>query len=439
MKARRSGVLLVATGLACLAGAALPLLPATADSTPGSGLGSFSLAANAPVVQFREDDGGNCAGKPANVGGCEGVINETVSTLRNGPVGYALSSVGWPGTLAGNLGSLMIVAGGDDVPQEATMLNSPVRAENTISGKDDTVRNESVPGASMTATATADRVEATAAIGSAQATPLGSFGQISSRTSTQLTGVSTAEAVAHSEVQQIDIAGVLKIKAVVSDARATTDGVRAVPSGKTTVVGATVGGVPVTIDERGVTVQGNNLAFPSQVTDGVQSALKQAGITLALSSPIGKADGANVVYNAGALIVFWQQQPNQSMALEIGGAQVSVASSPGYDLGGGPVVGPQPQPEPVDKPVDTVVPPAFTDGGTTPALGFIDTPAPATAGEQPIAAVPVAQRMALPSGLSPWYGVLAALGSLLVLAGLRRLPDRVLAVPATACPLGDNA
>ena len=74
------------------------------------------------MVQVREDYAtSNCSASAAGTAACEGVLNETVSTLRNGPIGHSLSSVGWPGTLGGNLGSLILVAS-PDAPSQVTAL-----------------------------------------------------------------------------------------------------------------------------------------------------------------------------------------------------------------------------------------------------------------------------------------------------------------------------
>jgi hypothetical protein len=43
---------------------------------------------------------------------------------------------------------------------------------------------------------------------------------------------------------------------------------------------------------------------------------------------------------------------------------------------------------------------------------------------------------AFPHGLSPWLGGLVVVGSFLTMAGLRRLPDRVLVASASSCPNG---
>jgi hypothetical protein len=438
MRARRTAALLLATGVTCLAGAAFPLLsPATAADEPGSGLGSYSLSANAPVVQIREDYAvSNCSASAAGTGACEGVVNESVSSLRNGPIGHALASVGWPGTLGGNAGSLIIVAQ-PGAPDQVSMLNDPVRAENFTNGPKDTVTNSTVPGALMTATATATNVAATSEIGQAQSTPLGTFSQIRSSSSTKLTGAAKAVATAHSEVHDVTIGGVLHLGAVVSDATATTNGVTAVPSGHTTVTGATVNGVPVTIDEHGITVQTQNVPFPGQVTDAVNTALANAGMTVLVSAPTGKPSGADVVYDAGRLVLVWKQQGAGTLTMMIGGAQVAVSSSPGYDDGGSTDGG--------------------TTGGTTGALAGGTTGAPLTGSVTPgtlpgsdpippavtgpgpsVAPENRAYSGALPHGLSPWLGALAVVGAFLTMAGLRRLPDRVLVANPTSCPNGET-
>jgi hypothetical protein len=443
MTARRTGVVLLVGGLLCLAGAALPLVTATAeDAEPGSGLGSFSLSANAPVLQVREEDPADqCSATPAGTAGCEGVVNESVSSLSNGPIGHALSSVAWPGTLAGNLGTLLVVLSGGQVPDDATALNSPVRADAHIGGPNPVVTDyppaPAPPAVHMKADAEATKVTAEATVGGAQSTPVGSIGTSTSRTATTLTGVSAAQATAHSEVHDVTIAGVLHLGSITSDATATTDGSVAKASGHTVVTGATVAGVPVSIDENGVTVQTQNLPFPQQATDAVNTALAGAGMTIALSQPHGTPSGASVTYDAGSLVLFWQQQPGRALSAVLGGAQVSVTSSPGFSFGGttggttgGGLGG--------------------TVGGTTgtPPLTGSVTPGTLPGTGQPPSVVPpgpvvVPDNRALtgplPKGVSPWLGGLAVAGAGLVMAGLRRLPDRVLVVNPTSCPNGDTA
>ncbi len=446
MTPARARVVSLATGsLLVLAAAAPALTAAAAEEEKGSGLGSFALAANAPVVQVREDDGNRCAGQPSATAGCEGVIPETVSTLSNGPVGFGLSSIVWPGTLAGNLGSTIILAGNGQVPEGARALNSPIRAE-ARTGGEPKVTNTDTPGTVMSATATDDEVTAAATIGQALAPGLGTFGDLTSRTRVALTGVKTAVAEAQSKVADLDIGGVVKIQSVTSSAKATTDGVTGKAAGQTTVSGATIAGVPVTFDDKGLQVAGTSTPLGATASDTVNAAVKAAGMTIAVSRPTTTIEGGNVSYSAGSLVFFWQQQPETSMTVVLGGATVSLAATQGLDLVGTDL------PATDTPPVD----PGGLTGGTAGVPGTPGTPgdlpveAPLDAGTAPVSGAGVppaaapqvaepeisARRFDLPEGISPATLVLGLVGAGLLAAGFRRLPDRLLEqTPDTSCAL----
>ncbi|MDP9181918.1 MAG: hypothetical protein M3P04_03970 [Actinomycetota bacterium] len=441
MNARRTGAVLLVAGMVCLAGAALPLVTASAEAEAGSGLGSFSLSANAPVMQVRFDDAAHqCSAQTAGTAGCEGVINETVSRLTNGPVGYALSSVTWPGTLAGNLGTLLLTLGGSQVPPQAVALNSPIRAEARTGGTNPVITDyPPAPAptiAHMKAEALATKVTAEAALGGVQQAGVGTLGASSSRTSTVLTGPAEAKSTAHSEVQNITLGSVLNIGGVVSDATATTDGKTAKASGHTIVTGATVAGIPVSIDENGITVDAQNVPFPKAATDAVNSALAGAGITVALSEAHGTPVGPSVTYDAGALVVLWKMQEGTALSVTLGGAQVAVTAAPGlgclFNCTPGGTTGGTTGTGVVGTTGGTSVP-GTLDPGTLPGTGVVPPTGPG-----PVTLEPQAQAFTgrMPHGLSPWLGALAALGSVLVMAGLRRLPDRVLVASSAACPNG---
>ena len=440
----RSALALIATGVLCGAGSlvgAVVAPAAHADDEPGSGLGSFALSASSPALQLRFEEPTYCFATPASLNGCEGVVPEAVSSLQSGPIGFGLAAVAWPGSLAGNAGSLLITAGGSQVPDSARQLNDPVRAEARIGSGPDVVTYDQVPGTTMRSVAKSTETSAEAAVGQSQTVGVGTFGKSTGSSVTRLTGKASAEATALSSVSDIDIAGVLHIDSVTSTAKATTTATSAQASGRTVVTGATVANVPVTIDEHGVSVAGNGSG--PLATKAVTDALKQAGLTIALTDPQGKPDGADVDYSAGTLfIVFAPPSPQAagySATVAIGGANVSVSSSPAFDTSlpatttdpfvpaqpaalGGTAVTP-----PLSGPVST--------GGTLPQVdpGTGSAPAPVTS--TPLLA---AARTRLPGGLSPWLGVTAVLGAGLVAAGLRRLPDQVLAATGPVCPLEEN-
>lgn len=430
-----------AAGAACLAAATLPLAlagGASAAAEPGSGFSSFSLAANAPAMQVRQADTSQCGGEPASTGGCEGVVPEAVSTLRNGPVGYGLAAVVWPGTLAGNLGSLIIVAGGDQVPPEARQLNSPIRAEARTGNGDALVENTDYPGARMAAQATATKVTASATVSDDTALPVGTAGQSSGTSTTQLTGPTAAVAEARSHVKDVSLAGVVTFDSVTSTARATTDGTKADATGSTSTTGAEIAGVPVTIDERGVTVDSTSSPANTAATAIVNSAIAAAGMTIAVSEPTKVVDGGTVSYDAGSLVFVWEQQPGMRLTAILGGARVTASAAPGFSVElppGGTTGGTTGTTTGVVPPPTTgtaVAPPPAVPGTTTPVV-----PQPA----QPVAApvLPVADGLAgprrqLPDGLSPGVVALGLTGAGLFAAGMRRLPDRVLETAPTACP-----
>jgi hypothetical protein len=426
---------LIAAGVAATASAvAIPTMASTAlaDDEAGSGLGSYNLAASAPVEQVRFTDGDKCGGAAGTTGGCEGVVPETVSMLRNGPIAYALSSIAWPGVLAGNIGSIIIVAKG---PPEAKALNDPVRAEARNGTGPDTVTNTQYPGMTMSATAKDDFVAATAEIAQSQQSQAGNFNNTTSHTQVSVTGPTTAIAEAYSHADDISLAGgLVTIGSVTSTAKGTTDGVRASATGHTVVKDMKIDGVPVTVDEHGVTVNGNNTPLNKIATDTVNTAISQAGMTIAVSLPSGKPDRGNIVYNAGSLVFAWTTPGGSFMAI-LGGATVNLAAvqGSGFSLNLGDTGSVTPE-----QPAAAFIPGRpGTPGtpGTPPVTGSAQPPALAP---QTVTPVLAAQQLPLPKAPSPVYAVLGLLGVGLLAVGMRQLPDRVLEARATHCLLGET-
>lgn len=440
--AKRS-VALVTAGGACVLSSLLPALgepAAAADAEPGSGLGSFSLSASSPAYQVRQQEPNYCFGTAAGLNGCELVVPEAVATLRNGPVGLGLAAIVWPGSLAANLGSLLITASDGKIPDEARMLNDPVKAEARTSTGPDTVVYDDVPGTTMKAVAKDDQTSAEADVSQVTDPPVGTFGKSSGRSTTALKGSSFAEATARSSVKDVDLAaGVVHIGSVTSEARATTDGKAATATGKTLVTGVTIAGVPVTIDENGVKVNGTGLPA-STATAAVNAALANANISIAVSEPQGKPDGASVTYSAGSLVVLWKPTPGNTTTVVLGGANVSVRATKAFDFSTGIVD----TPGTIDPFVPSTDPAVPTGTGSVggPVTGGIDTPAPDVPGAPaPNVSKPVlaAGKVPLVDGLSPALGLLGLLGSGLIAAGLKRLPDRVLVASAPVCLLEETA
>ena len=439
---RRTGVAFIATGLLTLTAAVVLPAAAQAAADPGSGFGSFSLSAAAPGVQVRVADGDNCAAREAGTAGCEGVIPETVSTLRNGPIGYGLSSVVWPGVLGGNLGSVVLAAN-PSAPSQVTALNDPVRAESRTGSGPDTVTNSTYPGTVMTATAKDDVVTAKADVAQSAATPAGSFGHSMSATSVKVTGPALAVADASSQVSDISLAGgQLTIGSVTSTVHATTDGAKATAKGKTVVNDVHIAGVPVTIDDQGITVQSQNAPANSVANDAVNTVVSKLSMKVAVSQPSGKPEGGKVVYDAGSLVLNWSPDGAHAFTVVLGGASVSLAALPqgSFDFGGASGSAPAAAGTGASSGGAVLAPASGDTGLATAPLTGVPAAGPDVAGQPQSAVTPAlaGQGLQLPGPPSPAYAVIGLLGVGLLLAGMRQLPDRVLEAKARTCPLGET-
>lgn len=440
---RRSALPLLAAGTALVVCSLAPVVSAT-DAEPGSALGAFSLSASAPAVQVKQEEPSYCYGTEAGQNGCELVLPEATSNLSRGPLGKAVAAVVWPGALAADIGNLLITASNGQVPDSARTLNDPVRAEAQTGSGPDRVTYDQVPGSSMVATAKDTGTTAAASVSQTQVTPLGSFGKTNGASSTVLEGAAKAVATAHSSVQDVDLAaGVIHVGAVTSDAVATTDGVKATVKGATSVSGVTIAGVPVTVDEKGFTVQGSSLDLGA-ASAAVNTAVGQLGIIMRLSEPQGRPQGSAVTYNAGSLVILWEQMDGFTATVALGGANVMVDADPAQDFSTPetPTTPVDPGSTPVDPGTGGSVPPVGT-GTSTPSLPEVSGPgeapvvdqAPTGGTEQPVLA---GRTVPLPEGLNPWLATTAVLGSGLVMAGLRRLPDKVLVPTVPECLLEES-
>ena len=432
---RTRALALVAAGSLCLAGSLATAVGVAAQEAPGSGLGSFALSASAPGINVRFEEGGYCG--PGPTAGCEGVVPAAVSTLGNGPIGYGLASIAWPGAVAGNAGSVIVVGGG---PPEASQLNSPVRAEARTGQEPTTTTNTDYPGATMTASAAATEVTALAETSTTTVPGAGKAGSISGTSRTAVTGTSTAVATAQSRITDLELAaGVLKIKSITSTAEGTTDAKTATATGTTTVSGATVAGVPVSIDERGITVQTQSAPVNGIATEAVNQAVANAGMTVAVSSPIVTQDGGSVVYSAGSLVISWEPQDGYRASVILGGASVSLAAGEGFAFD--VPVDAAPVAPPVDTGTVSIEPepaPALDTGSAAVDVALPEAPPVAAPEPETAPATLASQRLGLPPGNGVLLVMLALLGAGLVAAGLKRLPDRVLAATAAVCPLGEE-
>jgi hypothetical protein len=409
-------------------------IPEHRSGATGSGLGAFALSANAPAVKFTDDS----PGAPSHPLG-EGEIPQALTTLSNGPIEYGLASIAWPGNEVANLGTLLVVLG---LPQKVSAIDDPVRAE--ARNGDGTVNNKTLPGVTMTASVHPTATRAVARLKGIKTSTLVSAGAIVATTSTRLTGPRTAIATAATRIDDISLGGgAIRIGAIVSHATARSDTRHATATGKVTITGMKIAGVPVTVSRAGLTVSSAHLVLPAAAQALVRSTLKDLGVTFALAKPQRRVRGGKADYSDGALDV--TMHPSKSngystVKLALGGATVSAHATKAslYQ---------PPPPSNGPKPLRSTTPsgelPGSRSGGLPPAANLPAASTSTPTGQSPqVASLPVtAVSEALPGvpgNLSAiWFVLGLALAVGLGLGVLRRLPTSIDSATAR-CPREGN-
>lgn len=265
-------------------------------------------------------------------------LPEVQATGSNGPSGYAMASLAYPGSLLANLPAVA-KQGSPDAPP---LPDYPVRQQSFY---------PSGPESSAQQIATASMSTATSAISSdgvAQysAADLQSFFQAGQVTVTAHTGLEAGQVVSRlrSEVTNLNILGIISIGSVVTDIVAAGNGKDANTDGITTVSGVKVLGLDATIDAAGVHLGSPPPAgtptttappgplggiLPPQASLGplndalkpaadalsalirqtvgssgtLDDLLKQAGISIKLLQPLNTKSGAQAQRTANGLLV----------------------------------------------------------------------------------------------------------------------------------------
>lgn len=407
-----------------------------AGAAPGSGLGAVNVHALAvglrmPLYSHQGEDG-------------EVELPYSVSELGGGGVAHALTSFFWPGATGASAGStLAVIPLPLPVPipsQVENALNDSFKAEApTTTGA--TKVSLSQPGFTMQALALPTHVNASSALGLAQASAFANNAGpiVTATTNIAFQGVNTVVADADTAATDIKI-GPLYIGSIVSTAHATSDGKHAVGTTTTQIAGATVAGVGVTIDDKGVRVANQGALPPSvfkTLTDTVNNALKQSGLTIYLTKPSKLASGAQISLQGGDLIVMLDNAGYKSgtndtgMFAEFGGASITANAVGAYV----PPVTPT-------APASSPPIPTKSGGGGIPAVQNPPSSGssgsvlpPATAPGPQLAANP----LKLPGKLSSWWTVGGILLALLAGLALWLLPGRALAAAGAGCRLEEES
>lgn len=418
------------------AGAVLGTVGTTAHAQTSS-LGGFTLLARAPGFEMTYDTP-TAQTHPEG----QGTVPQTLANLSTGPIGFGQSAIVWPGTLLGNLGSTVIIGSGGQAPQQFTALNDPVRAEARAPGGPADSSYTNAPGATMTAHADAETVHSVGNLRQVDAPGTGSTGSVASDSKVTLSQ-SLGTAASSSKVSNIVLgpAGLITIDSVQSQATATTDGVNAKASGKTTVSGFKVLGQPATVDDTGVHFGPANDPLNKQLNDAAAKALSKAGFVIVLSQPSGTPNGPAVDYSAGSLVIVWTGGSGaqaQQFGVTLGGAFVSVNSSPGFDVSQPTTdtgAGTSPDLGSSGPPTAGVVPSSSSGPVSAPS----NTPASAAPSTPSAVSRPLGRQQARPisyfGGVAPVIVALVLVGGAAAGFGMRKLSTEVLAETPTACPL----
>jgi hypothetical protein len=197
----------------------------------------------------------------------------------------------------------------------------------------------------------------------------------------------------------------------------------------------TIAGQRAYVDESGVHIGTQGSPANAAASAIANKALAGFGIETYVSQPQTSVEGASATYVAGSLLIIWEPPQNDHhniFTITFGGARVSVASSPAFDIEGTDLTG------------DTSGGVSFDSGVTPGASSTGDVgglpvstpsgPAPAAAQSLPATRTGRSRPAGTFAGIALGWVLLAVVGSALACAGSRRLADDVLDRP-NACPL----
>lgn len=173
-------------------------------------------------------------------------VPEALSTLNSGPVGYSLASFLFPGPLIADLDTALSASG-----TSTGIPPYPIRSE-AFFPSGPTAASEGEQGTEMVASTEFADSRAQASYAGLSIDPVASIGSISSSSQSAILDDQLV-ARARSDVSQISIAGgLVAIDGITTELVATSNGTESASAGGTTVTGMTVLGLPVTVDENGI-------------------------------------------------------------------------------------------------------------------------------------------------------------------------------------------
>ena len=443
---------------------ALPAISVTGDAGQSTDV-NFTASATAPIMQVTED-------QPTSQFHPEGEGDYGYTLVTANPsAATAVASLVWPGSAAGNAGTLIEVLGG---PSSASALNDPIQASAT-SGTNQTHSSISAPtGSTMTASVdptgpSDEHATATSALAGGGLGPAGSVGHSNSTSTIDFDSTTAVlSATAASTASDISLAGVVHIGSVASSATAkSANGAPPQMSGTTSFHDMTVAGEAAYVDGSGVHLGSPGAPAGPAAVDSVDTALAASGMQVYFTAPHTITVGGTSYYYAASVLFYWAppgDPSSNSFTLSLGGSAVAVTSSaqPGVALFGlGPdsgnsasTAGTTPAasaqvaasgssggvPGVAGVGPSSGVPPDLASTAGSPAGGgSLSLPAsPASAASRTAgagAASPLSPAsVRLPGGVGAGWWILAALAAVLGAAVTTRVPALLRRQAAPVCP-----
>jgi hypothetical protein len=232
--------------------------------------------------------------------------------------------------------------------------------------------DESKPDTSVTNTCKSDTVGTTGTNGTTDTTAA-----TTTTTETPKSGTCVLVLSGESSMGRVTIAGgQIVIEGIHVTASITNDGTNPSYKAAVSVASATIGGIPVTIDENGVHVAGQGGGLPlKQASDGLNSALNKAGIQIFLVQPevtncsqtgTGTGGGSTTTTTANTTSTPTSTTPNQSGGTSscgqpgIGASSCDQSGSSNSNGGSGGLPAPPsaPAPSPTPAPSSTTTTPS---------------------------------------------------------------------------------
>jgi hypothetical protein len=220
-------------------------------------------------------------------------VPDTLATIASGPSTFARASVADPGDLLANPDVVLSLASA--AYPAGTLPPYPYRVSAASGTGSPSAEVSPVPGLAARVDVTDGGSKAHATLPAVDAPAVATFGTVVADSTTETDG-STVTVKARTQTSGFNVLGLITIDSVTTSLVATSDGGDTKVSGGTTVAGASVLGMPVTIDATGIhpagasdTVLGPLLAT---ITTSLIDALKQAGVSVTVAGPV-KLDGGS--------------------------------------------------------------------------------------------------------------------------------------------------